>query len=100
MAPLRIPGALSDAAYSAVLDRLGARLMAEPEALTAALGHRTTMLGAVLAEVEAAVREGHDVRAALRLAVLLGAFMEFERPFVLRLLDDDSPTENRTGAGG
>jgi hypothetical protein len=49
--------------------------MAEPEALAAAFGYRHTTLGVLLAEVEAAVREGHDVRAALRLAVLLGAVM-------------------------
>jgi hypothetical protein len=88
MAPLRIPGALSDAAYAAVLDRLGARLMAEPEALAAALGHRADTLDLVLAELEAAVREGEDVRAALRLAVLLGAVMEFEKGFLIRLLEE------------
>jgi hypothetical protein len=82
MAPLRIPGALSDAAYAAVLDRLGARLMAEPEALAAALGDRAATLGTVLGELEAAVAESQDARAALRLAVLLGALLEFERPFL------------------
>jgi hypothetical protein len=87
MAPLRIPGALSDAAYAAVLDRLGARLMAEPEALAAALGHRAATLGTVLGELEAAVAESQDARAALRLAVLLGALLEFERPFLGQLLE-------------
>jgi hypothetical protein len=84
---VRFPGTLSDAAYSAVLDRLGARLMAEPEALAAALGHRADTLGMVLAELEAAVRDGEDVPAALRLAVLLGALLEFDRSFLARLLD-------------
>jgi hypothetical protein len=84
---LRFPGSLSDRAIGAALDRLGARLMAEPKALAAALGHRTDTLGAVLTELEAAVRDGEDVRAALRLAVLLGALLEFERPFVGRLLE-------------
>jgi len=36
------------------------------------------------------VREGHDVRAALRLALLLGGVLQLERPFVLRLLDEDA----------
>jgi hypothetical protein len=89
---LRIPGSLSDAALSAALDRLGARLMAEPEALATVLGHRHPTLGAVLAELEAAVRDGHDVPAALQPAVLFGAVLEFERHFIGRLLDHSGDT--------
>jgi hypothetical protein len=88
VAPLRFPGTLNDRAVAAALDRLGGRLTAEPAALATALGHRADTLDVVLAELEAAVRDGDDVRAALRLAVLLGALLEFERPFVGRLLEE------------
>ena len=45
-----------------------------------------------------AVHDGHDVRAALRLAVLLGAGLEFERGFIGRRLDEDCGVKPPTSA--